>query len=442
MLNIQHWATTMYGGDEVSAIVVDIGTCNTKAGYAGEDAPKSVFPSHVGAVYSTGSDNTVGSGLKAVGEEGDVEMSETKPSENKVQYFVGTNALHYRRPFMEIESPLEDGLVKNWEVLEQLWDHMFTTQLRLNPTEHPILLAESSFNTKPLREKNTELMFEKYKIPALFVSKNAVLTSFSSGKATSLVLDSGGGVTSCVPVNDGYVLKKAIVRSTLAGDRVTSELHRALGKKGVSIKPSFMITRKEIRPSEFQVKLKDCPNTTASYTNFMVESVVRDVKETVCRVPERPIDDSYAHLATMPYELPDGNTIEIGQDRYSVPELLFNPEPLNTDGNTFTGVHNMLYDSVTKCDADIRRELFNSIIVTGGNTLLPGFFDRLLLELSVPNLVPYKLKIFASPNSLERKFSVWIGGSILASLGSFHQMWISKAEYEEHGSSIIERKCP
>jgi len=144
----------------------------------------------------------------------------------------------------------------------------------------------------------------------------------------------------------------------------------------------------------------------------------------------------------MPYELPDGNTIEVGADRFAVPELLFNPEPICTDVHSFIGVHNMLYDSVTKCDADIRRELFNSIIVTGGSTLLPGFFDRLSLELSVPNLVPYKLKIFASPNSAERKFSVWIGGSILASLGSFHQMWISKVEYEEHGASIVERKCP
>jgi len=203
-----------------------------------------------------------------------------------------------------------------------------------------------------------------------------------------------------------------------------------------------MITRKEIRPSEFQVKLKDCPNTTNSYMNYMVESVVRDVKETVCRVAERPIDDSYANLATMPYELPDGNTIEVGGDRYSVPELLFNPESISSDAHTFTGIHNMLYDSVTKCDGDIRRELFTSIIITGGNTLLPGFSDRLHLELSVPNLVPYKPKIFPTPNSLERKFSVWIGGSILASLGSFHQMWISKAEYEEHGASIVERKCP
>jgi len=432
---------------------VDVGSYHTKAGYAGEDSPKAVFPSHVGVLYSTsanGQDNTIGAGLKGVGDEADVEMSDSSSTahkhsadkSNNVHYYVGTNALHYRRPFMEIENPMEDGLVKNWDLLEQLWDHMFTTQLQLSPSEHPILMAEPSFNTKPLREKSTEILFEKYKIPALFVSKNAVLTSFSSGKATSLVLDSGGGVTSCVPVNDGYVLKKAIVSSTLAGDRLTKEMQLALEKKGVSIKPSFMITRKEIRPSEFQVKLKDCPNTTASYMNYMVENVVRDIKENVCRVAEKPIDDSYANLATMPYELPDGNTIEVGPDRFAIPDLLFNPEPLNNDTHTFTGVHNMLHESVTKCDADIRRELFNSIIVTGGTTLLTGFFDRLSLELSVPALVPYKLKILASPSSAERKFSVWIGGSILASLGSFHQMWISKAEYDEQGASIVERKCP
>lgn len=69
----------------------------------------------MGALYTTGSENTVGSGLKAVGEEGDVEMSDNKVSDKQVQYFVGTNALHYRRPFMELENPLEDGLGVHFE---------------------------------------------------------------------------------------------------------------------------------------------------------------------------------------------------------------------------------------------------------------------------------------------------------------------------------------
>jgi len=135
--------------------------------------------------------------------------------------------------------------------------------------------------------------------------------------------------------------------------------------------------------------------------------------------------------------------------------MLFNPSSINggsttttemggvTTGN-FTGVHQMIYDAVTKCDVDIRRELYNNVIVTGGNSLLPGFHERLANELPevAPQQMPYKVKITSTPNTTERKFSVWIGGSILASLGTFQQMWVSKAEYEEHGRSIVERKCP
>jgi len=441
----------------VSAVVVDVGTCNTKAGYAGEDSPKAVFPTYVGTIYSKGQDNTVGSAPKAVGEEGETEIKHANNNNNNnVQYYVGTSAIHFRRPLMEVENPLENGLVHRWDTMEQLWDHAFHTQLRLEPSEHPLLLGEPSFNTRQIRETSTELMFEKYRIPALFISKNAVLTSFSSGKATSIVLDSGGGVTSAVPVHDGYALRKAIISSTLAGNRITEELHKYLEKKGVNIKPSFMISRKEIRPGEFQVKLKETPNTTPSYMNYMVLNVVRDIKETIIRVSENPFDENAnATIPTVPYELPDGNTVEIGTERFAVPELLFNPSSINISGgpnaeaggvstNNFTGVHQMIYDAVSKCDLDIRRELFNNVIVTGGNSLLPGFHERLANELPevAPQQMPYKVKITSTPNSTERKFSVWIGGSILASLGTFQQMWVSKAEYEEHGRSIVERKCP
>eukprot|EP01111_Echinosteliopsis_oligospora_P011031 TRINITY_DN3539_c0_g1_i1.p1 TRINITY_DN3539_c0_g1~~TRINITY_DN3539_c0_g1_i1.p1 ORF type:complete len:381 (-),score=98.48 TRINITY_DN3539_c0_g1_i1:48-1190(-) len=366
-------------------------------------------------------------------------------SDKRTKYYVGTNALNYYRPFMEVESPLENGLVSNWEGVEQLWEHIYNARLRVNSNEHPLLLAEPSFNTRALREKTTELMFEKYKIPALFLSKNAVLTSFASGKTTAVVIDSGGGITSVVPVQDGFALKKAIVSSTLAGNRLTEELQKVLQKKGHSIKPSFMITRKEIRPSEFQVKLKDCPNTSPSFMNFMVSNVVRDIKETACRVSETPFDEvASASMPTTPYELPDGNTIEIGPDRFSIPELMFDPSPINVEGMTFSGVHNMISDSVSKCDNDVRRELYSNVIATGGNTLIPGFTDRLQSELApnLPSQNSYKLKIFATGNSTERKFSTWIGGSILASAGSFHQMWISTREYEEHGAGIVERKCP
>jgi len=335
-------------------------------------------------------------------------------------------------------------------MMEQLWEHAFINQLRIEPSKHPLLIAEPSFNTRPLREKLTEIIFEKYQTPALFLSKNGVLTAFATGKASGLILDSGGGITSATPVHDGYALQKCVVKSTLAGDLLTQEYCNILDKKSIQIRPHFMIkSKKEVEgsPGQFEVQLKDLPNITKSYRDYSILQVVRDIKETVCRVSDIAFNEEVnTNIPAVGYELPDGNTVECGTDRFSIPELMFNPTPLTKrEGVTeeFIGVQQMIYNSIAKCDPDIRRELFNSIIVTGGNTLLPQFSERLnkeLLEKSPPQL--YKVKILATNSAVERKFSTWIGGSILASLGTFQQMWMSKQEYEEHGSHMVERKCP
>jgi len=312
-----------------------------------------------------------------------------------------------------------------------------------------MLLSEASFNPTANREKLTEIFFEKYEVPALFIAKNAVLTSFASGRATALVLDSGGGVTAAVPVHDGYVLSKGIVKSSLAGNMLTDIYSKVLLEAKTSIQPSYSITKKEIKPGQFQISIKDFPETTPSFHSFAVKNVVNDIKETVCRVSESTFDEeAYANIATVQHELPDGSVVEIGPDRFKIPEFMFNPKLiqdkyLHDPTIPRKGVHEMIYEGITLCDADVRRELFNGVIITGGNTLFKGFSDRVQKELSV--LVPpqmYKLKLIAPTPSSERRFSVWIGGSILASLGSFQQMWMSKKEFEEQGRTIVERKCP
>jgi actin-related protein len=102
------------------------------------------------------------------------------------------------------------------------------------------------------------------------------------------------------------------------------------------------------------------------------------------------------------------------------------------------GIHEMIYNSVLKCDIDLRSDLFNNVVLTGGSTMFPGFADRVLKELVV--LVPSTIapKVVAPP---ERKYSVWIGGSILAALSTFQQMWISREEYDESGPVVVHRKC-
>merc|ERR1711976_578841 len=108
------------------------------------------------------------------------------------------------------------------------------------------------------------------------------------------------------------------------------------------------------------------------------------------------------------YELPDGQVITIGNERFRAPEALFQPSFLGMES---CGVHETTYNSIMKCDVDIRKDLYANTVMSGGTTMYPGIVDRMQKEITA--LAPSTIKIIAPP---ERKYSVWIGGSILASL--------------------------
>ncbi|KAI4350889.1 hypothetical protein L6164_005295 [Bauhinia variegata] len=432
----------MYGGDEVSAIVVDLGSHTCKAGYAGEDAPKAVFPSVVGAIDHMDIDEP----------DNTEKNSESEKTNGKRKLYVGSQSLGYRRDHMEVLSPLKDGVVVDWDIVDNIWDHAFRECLLIDPKEHPMLLAEPSSSTQQQRERTAELIFEKYKVPALFLAKNAVLTSFASGRATSLVVDCGGGSTTIAPVHDGYVLQKAVATSRIGGEFLTDCLMKSLESKGIMIKPRYSFKRKEIRPGEFQTVDVDFPNTTESYKLYSQRVIASDIKECVCRAPDTPYDETgYSNIPMTAYELPDGQTIEIGADKFKIPDILFNPSLAQTIpgmesfveiASSVRGLPHMVIESINKCDVDIRRELFSSILLAGGTASMQQLKERLEKDLLEDTPQAARIKVLASGNATERRFSVWIGGSILASLGSFQQMWFSKSEYEEHGASYIQRKCP
>lgn len=445
----------MYGGDEVSAIVIDLGSHTCKAGYAGEDAPKAVFPSVVGAIdqmdvdESDEAEKNSGSGES----KNNIRNVDGDKAKGKRKLYVGSQSLGYRRDFMEVVSPLKDGIVADWDIVDSIWDHAFSREcLLIDPKEHPMLLAEPSSNAQQQRERAAELMFEKYKAPALFLAKNAVLTSFASGRATSLVVDCGGGSTTVAPVHDGYVLQKAVATSPIGGEFLTDCLMKSLESKGIAMKPRYSFRRKEIRPGEFQTVDLDFHNTSESYKLYSQRVIASDIKECVCRAPDTPYDESaYSNIPTTSYELPDGQTIEIGADRFKIPDVLFNPslaqsipgmESFAEIAPSVCGLPQMVIESINKCDVDIRRELFSSILLAGGTASMQQLKERLEKDLLEESPQAARVKVLASGNATERRFSVWIGGSILASLGSFQQMWFSKSEYEEHGASYIQRKCP
>jgi len=416
----------MYGGDEVSAVVIDLGQGTTKAGYAGEDTPKCVFPSSVGT-------------MEAAGEGGSRKVC--------------VNDLEHRREGLEVGSGFKDGVLQDWEVVENIWEHVLKKRLVVASNEHPMLLAEHPNAPPACREKMVELMFEKHSAPAIFLAKDPVLTSFASGRATSLVVDCGASGTTITAVHDGYALQKAAMRSPLGGDLLTDLTLRLTEAGGSPIRPRYMFDRKADGAGGFAVTDVSLPGTTASYHRYRQLEIAADLKESIYRVSDTAFDEAEnANMPTMSYELPDGNNVEVGVERFKVPETIFNPSLLSTfpgqaqltlaDGSQLKGITQMILDSITKCDVDVRKELYGGVLLTGGSSLFPSFRERLERELIEASPSASKLKVTASTSTLERRFSVWIGGSILASLGSFQQMWMSRAEYEEHGASLIQRKCP
>ncbi|XP_063043417.1 actin-like protein 6B [Engraulis encrasicolus] len=423
----------VYGGDEVGALVFDIGSFSTRAGYAGEDCPKADFPTSMGV---------------QVAEEGPGEGEEAgQDSSPGRSFYLDTPALHVPRAGVELLSPLKNGMIEDWEAFQAIVDHVYSKYIKSEPNLHPVLMSEAPWNSRVKREKLTELMFEHYNIPAFFLCKTAVLTAFANGRATGLVIDSGATHTTAIPVHDGYVLQQGIVKSPLAGDFITMQCRELFQEMSIEITPPYMIASKEpVRegsPPNWTKKDK-LPPVSKSWHTYMCNEVIQDFQASVLQVSDSPYDEQVAaQMPTLHYEMPSGYTTDYGAERLRIPEGLFDPSNVKgLSGNTMLGVGHVVTTSIGMCDIDIRPGLYGSVVVTGGNTLLQGFTERLNRELSQKAPPSMRLKLIASNSSIERRFSSWIGGSILASLGTFQQMWISKQEYDEGGKQTVERKCP
>jgi len=204
----------MADDDEQAAVVVDNGTGQMKAGFSGDDAPKCVFPSVVGRPRHEGV--MVGMGKDAL---------------------VGDEA-QCKRGIMTMKYPIDHGVVTNWDDMEKVWNHAFYEELRITPEDSAMMMTEAPLNPKANREKMTQIMFETFQCPAVYVAVQAVLSLYASGRTTGCVMDSGDGVSHTVPIYEGYAVPAAIRRLDLAGRDLTDYLMKILGERGYNFTTS------------------------------------------------------------------------------------------------------------------------------------------------------------------------------------------------------------
>ncbi len=369
---------------ENAAVVLDNGSGMIKAGFAGDDAPRSVFPSIVGRPRHRGV--MVGMGQKDA--------------------YVGDEA-QAKRGILTLRYPLEYGITTSWDDMEKVWHHTLYNELRASPEERPLLATEVPLNPKANREKMTQLMFETFKVPAFSVAVDAEMALYATGRTTGVVVDFGDGVTHVTPIHNGDYLPHAVLRLDFGGRVLTEYLQKILTERGYS------------------------------FTTTAEKDILNDIKEKLCFVALNYKDDLKRAETSNEFErtftLPDEQVITIGSELFRCPEVLFNPTIIGAEQ---LGIHTLIYRSVMKCDTNIRKQLFGNIVLSGGTSMFKGLEKRMQKELTGLVSTSTTLKIIAPP---ERKYLVWIGAAKAASDPTFEEKWIGKEEFNKSGPSIVHR---
>jgi len=375
------------------AVIIDNGSGMIKAGLSSDKLPTVIIPNVVGRPQSAM--------LKNTSKDGSDEL------------YIAQAALD-KRAVLKLTYPVAHGIVEDWDAMEKIWDNMYL-HLRTKPEDHPALITEAAMNPKVNREKMVQILFESFDVPACYVAVQAILSLFSSGRTTGCVLDSGDGVTHTVPVYEGYAIRHAVNRLNIAGRDITEYLGTLINKsKGL-----------------------------ISFASSAERQIMRDLKEKHCFLrADTQVLNQYGDFNVeemkgeeLAYELPDGQHLYVGEELWRAPEILFSPQLIGKD---LDGIHKLLNKSIQQCDIDLRRPLYENILLSGGTTLIKNVEVRLKNELV--QLVPEKTKVNVKAFD-DRYYSVFVGGAVLASLSTFDDAWIYADEYDEYGAAIVHRKC-
>eukprot|EP00756_Hemistasia_phaeocysticola_P052174 Hpha_TRINITY_DN27380_c0_g1::TRINITY_DN27380_c0_g1_i1::g.551::m.551 len=351
------------------AVVLDCGTFWTRAGFAGEKVPAVVFPSFVGRPR----------------------VMPRLPGDR--EYYVGEEA-NRKRGVLILKYPVDSRIISDWNDVILLWRHAFE-ELGVKPEEQPILMTEPAFNPTCNRTRTVQIMFEVFKVPAIALYSQEALAVRGSGRSTGLAVDIGATLCSVVPVYEGHALSHVVGWDYSFGGREVTDLLRKL-----------------------------CAERGYQFTTSADMRAVEEMKKELCYVALDPASDPGTERDFYPH--PDAPPLTIGSERWRAAEALFSSRLIGSDGN---GIHSLIHQGINKCDKDLRNDMYQNIVLSGGSSLLPGLTERLQKELASECLAgdSAPVRVIAP----EHGHGAWAGGSVTASVGSFEKTCITVAEYEE-----------
>lgn len=377
------------------SIIIDNGSNTCKAGFSEDDMPRVEIPTVIGKQSSLGEENI-----------------EHEDELNQLDIFVGEEAIS-KGGILELKYPIQKGIIEEFDTMKKLWNHIFYNELLAETKSHPVIVSESPFAPYSAKIEMAKILFEELNVEHLYITNTSTLALYANGRTTGIVVDVGYEMTSCVPIFEGFVLNHAVSKIELGGFHLTKYL-RSLVNSNLPENQHY------INPNQV--------------------SMINELKEKICVVAE-DYDSEYKRLQDNKkiekYKFPEGTgrEIEYSVEKFQCPELLFQP---NLFGQDSSGIHELCFKSINKCDADIIRDLFLNTILCGGSTLFMKIQNRFHKELQSLAPTGKNVNIIAPP---ERKYSAWLGGSILASLDNFRKtMFVSKKDYSDLGPEVIYNK--
>ena len=363
-------------------IIIDLGSNSIKFGFSSDLFPKHVIPNMIGRI----------------------KPNSFSPIKNYDNYYCGYDAL-YNSSSLDLSYPLLDngGKFSSKEEYkkdyEKIFHYIFKEKLQIDEVNYNILLIDSIFTSTKEHETIAQILFEKFKIFNLHFEPQSVMSLYSTSKSSGLVINSGEMFTEIVPIYEGYIISDCINKYPVGGYHLTKK---------------FM----EKYKNDF-----DLYNVCNQY--YMGQKIKEKFSQIFPSRKEYEDIINKNDINKQEYNLPDGNIIEIGKEIYEIPELIFSPEILKIQSQNLPEI---IVDSLNKCEISTRKELFNNIILGGGNTCIKGFDQRLKSE--IDNIKKKNCGIISLE---ERGYSAWIGASRISTWGSFDTQWITRTDFFNKG---------